>query len=253
MPNRKVIVMLGFIIIELFCFSNIKADIVFDDGLTHDITWTINDKVCVYNSFPENNPTKVNIFGGGRIETLYVHGDGNVWVNNGSLNYLQPVDESTVEISSGTIDETIWAGGNCTVTVHDAQIGQNLLGNDECEITFWGGSIYGNFGLSNWCRGFLYGGSVDGELIVNQDCQLTIAGSDFIIDGSPVDYGTYTTGGRAYVETAISGILLDGSTVNNTLIMTQDASVVLTPIPEPCTLFLLFLGGLALPIRRRSR
>jgi len=222
----------------------VMADLVWDDGLPHHITETISDKVWVYNSFPADNPTQVYLYEQGRIDVLYVHGDGEVYIQEGSLAYLQPVDASIVEMSGGAVDETMWAGGHSTVTITGGHIGGNLLGNEESEIVFWGTSVSGNFGLSNSSRGTLWGGDIGGELIVNAQSQLTVYGADFVIDGNAVEYGTLTTGGRAYVEVRLAGILFDGSPLDNTLIMTQDASVVL--IPEPCTVLLLLLSAMRL-------
>ena len=85
-----------------------------------------------------------------------------------------------------------------------------------------------------------------------RSASLTIHGSDFAIDGSPVGLGEITSilGGSYWYEPyrRLTGTVANGDIINNQFRIGNDASIVL--VPEPATLLLLTLGVLTLRKKR---
>jgi len=83
---------------------------------------------------------------------------------------------------------------------------------------------------------------------------IQIFGYDFSVDGQPFSYGELTSilGGDPYDEPFrhLTGTLLSGEAIDCDFRIGDDAKIILA-IPEPATVLLLGLGGLAL--RRKCR
>jgi hypothetical protein len=124
-------------------------------------------------------------------------------------------DSSTVTVSGGTIGFDLFATNSSTVTVSGGTITDRINASDESQVILWG--------------------------------------SDFAVDGTPVDHGALTSifGGSIEDEPSrhITGMLANGGSLDNDFYIGNNASIVL--IPEPTTLLLLGLGGLALLRRKR--
>ena len=92
------------------------------------------------------------------------------------------------------------------------------------------------------------GGSISGELLADYEGILTFHGSDFAVDGTLVGYTELTSifGGSIVDEPhkQLTGTLLSGDPINNQFRIGNNGKIVL--VPEPATLLLLGLGGMAL-------
>jgi len=95
---------------------------------------------------------------------------------------------------------------------------------------------------------------MEGRLLLSQIGTIEIYGFDFAVDGQPFGYGELTSifGGSYVSETRrhLTGTLLSGELIDNDFYIGGSASIVLTP--EPATVLLLGLGGLALRKRRKA-
>ena len=100
----------------------------------------------------------------------------------------------------------------------------------------------------------LSGGLIGQEILAKQTAVLTIHGRDFAVDGTPVGYTELSSifGGEYWDEPdrRLTGTLLNGELLDNYFYIGQDATIVL--IPEPATILLLGLGGIALLRKRRA-
>ncbi len=78
---------------------------------------------------------------------------------------------------------------------------------------------------------------------------MTIIGQDFAFNGVPVGLGEFDAGTADWIHGRITGTLLNGDLLDNGFYIYGDSRLVL--VPEPATLSLLTLGGLAVFRRRR--
>lgn len=140
-------------------------------------------------------------------------------------------------MSNGSVGGNLYAYDSSHVTILGGLVNGRLLSTGDSNVTISGGTVSGN--LSAYGQVTVSGGTIGGML---QVVTLVMEGSDFSIDGRPVDLGEYGTGGRDLVYGTLSGTFPDGETFTNEFEMYNGGCLILTP--EPATLALLALGGL---------
>lgn len=256
----------------------------FKDGGMHNINYTINSDVWVDYLAPGNqttvnwlnngkifdpyklqgyNNSRINISGGSvsnldardssRVTMsggavggyLSAFNNSQITMTGGATNYLYTWDSSQVTLSRGSVSGFLNAGGNSQVTMSGGSV--NGLGvQNNSWVTMYGGSIatylyvQGNAQV-NWS-----GGTIKKDLMVYSGvATLTINGSNFAIDGSPVGFGDITSilGGSYSNEPyrRLTGTLANGDIINNQFRIGDSTKIIL--IPEPATLLLLGLGA----------
>jgi len=183
----------------------------FNDGGIHDIDYEIDDDVRVDWEAP-GMQTTVNLLDGGLI-----------------TGGLGAYSNSQANIFGGIIIGDLACSPNSQINLFGGLIGTDLEARGNSEINFSGGII-------------------DGDLVVEDSGILSIKGSGFAVDGETTGYGElFSIFGGSYLNEPlrhIDGILSSGELLDNDFYIGQDATIVL--VPEPATLLLLGLGGLAL-------
>jgi hypothetical protein len=201
----------------------------FNDGGTHNINYTINDRVQVQNE-ASGMPTTVNLLEGGRFggPSTIVLQDSRLNIFGWSAWRVAAGDNGQVTMSSGSIADWFSASGNA-------------------QIIMSGGTVVGDLQAWGWDNSqvTMSGGSVSGALQAFDGGHITIVGSNFAVDGSPVGFGQYFA--SDFGGGVLTGTLDSGALLNNSFYISTDASITL--IPEPATLLLLGLG--AVIIRRK--
>ena len=189
-------------------------------------------------------------------------GDSQVSVSGGEIRgYLHAYDNSQVSVSGGSIGRSLSAHGNSQVDVSGGSIDGGLAAYGDSQVSISGGSIkHGSsptWALVAWhnSRVTVSGGSIDGIVRAGKEGETTTSviifeGGDFAINGTPVGWGEYGTGGRDFVHGALTGTLANGDSLDSEFYIYGDSRIVL--VPEPATLSLLTLGSLAL-LRWRKR
>ena len=216
------------LVVCMCCFDLPKAVAVvhFEDGSTYNVNWDIYESVYV-NDSSTGGATTVNFLPGTYIKfTLFIY------------------DHSQVNVSGGSLEDGIYAGGNSQLTITGGSIG---WGTYNSGADSWG--LY-SFGDS---QSTISGGTMHGDTHAANNSIITFSGSNFAVDGQPFGYGELTSilGGTVndYEPTRhLTGTLANGDPIDNHFYVHQDASIIL--VPEPTTLLLLGLGGLML---RRKR
>ena len=245
----------------------------FKDGGVHDITTLINDGVWVdYGS--DDVGTTINLLNGGEITYfLKTYEDSMVNISGGSVNgHLFAYDNSQVDISGGSVDgylytydssrvnitgeSAFWylrAEGSSQVDISGGAVDYSLYTLDSSQVNITGGSVGWNLGALGNSQVNIYGGFIGDSLYPRDYATISIHGWGFAVDGEPVGPGTTLTtvlGGSPPDEPPryLTGTLASGEPFGNAFYIYEYGQIQL--VPEPCTLSLLALGGLALRRRR---
>jgi hypothetical protein len=225
-------------IIAILCvitLSNSGAgkSVNFNDGQSHLINDSTYQSYYVYLDLSTyNNP-------GTHLEL----------VNGGIIGWtLSAYNISTVDFSGGSIGNDFVAYDNSTVTMSGGSVTDCLSAIGDSTITMSGGSV-GNE-LSTYVNGIIY--------LVGSGFEVTdLSGTTTILSvGDKLsDFGTLVDDGSwDYYAGSITGILSDGSSLNNTFRLNITGEWVGTGdiilIPEPATLSLFGFGTLMLSRKR---
>jgi len=220
------------------------ADTVYiDGGMSH----TINDDTYLLDmvvvdplaipGFPTG--THVDLAEGGIVMDLIAHG------------------HATISITGGTVTGRLAAANNSQISITAGDVGWEISAHHNAFVTIAGGMVTSDLtpDLRTNYNGTIYLDGSDFEVTdLNGNVTILSNGnklSDFgtLVEWRPQgDIWDYYTG-------TITGTLADGSTlasefeISNTGFYEGTGDIVITP--EPATVFLLGLGGLALIRRRR--
>ena len=265
-----------------FISCSLFADLVyFDDGVSR----TINDDTYINSVIflDENNPngpvTHLEVSTGGVIGHVEAHNNSTANINDGQFETVTAFNNSTVNINDGFftigiagIDNSVVtisggqavqlvAAGNSTITVSDTASFWSVFPEGNSSVTFNGGFINDRLWAFENSIVSIRGGEfyrLD-DIPPNQDfgfvtdfvaaeqSTIYLYGNNFSVGGVALDYGDNLRdfGGGGI----ITGVLSDGSLLNNYFGLSDEANIII--IPEPTTLLLFGLGGLVLRARRK--
>lgn len=201
MRNRKLMVLVAAVSL-LVSASPVMAVIEFNDGGEWDIDYETRGHVTVDYQSPGMGTT-VNMLEGGRI----------LWLLDG---YEDSIINFLGGVIVGSRGRSVGSGG---ISAHDSsQVAisggalQNVFGYGSSQITVSGGRIYREFNLED-------------------NAALTIVGSGFAVDGTPVGYIELTSilGGNYPDEPTrrLTGTLLNGDPLDNDFHIGHNAKIIL--------------------------
>jgi len=215
---------------------------------------SVGGYLCAYDS------SQVTMSGGSIGEFLFAYDNAQVTVTGGNVyGGLQPFDYSHAFVSGGYIEGTfatsdeskgfvsggsmvdLYAGDNSHITFSGGTSRTWLTADDNGTIRFSGGSI--KYGI----LAGLYDETDTGLIIIE--------GTNFGVNGTAVEYGEYasdyavpgTKWGYPCLTGTITGTLESGQYLSENFYIFGNSDI--TFVPEPSTLLLLGLGGLALRLR----
>ena len=129
-----------------------------------------------------------------------------------------------LNITGGIIRERVYAGNQGKVSMLGGEVADYIRLNDHA-IFNWSGGIIGDYvSAENYAEVYIHG------------------------YGFNHDYGEIT-----YSNWQLTGFLKSGEPIDISVRQHGDAAIYLAPVPEPCNLVLLSLGGLALMRKRRVK
>ena len=189
---------------------------------------------------------------GGSIKTgVFAFDNSQVAISGGVMGVLYTFDDSQVAVSGGSMG-SLATEGSSQITVSGGSM-DYLAVNINSRVIVSGGKV-GDLGVHHSSQVIVSGGLLEGDMYLSTNGVLTIDGSDFAIDGTPVGYIELTSIlGLGYDDEPyrrLTGTLLNGDPLDNDFRIGNSAKIIL--VPEPATLLLLGLGGLILRRKRRT-
>lgn len=249
---EKLIVLLGMTI-ALVSNPAIGASIYFDDGETHSISESADNKIYL-DSITANDPgTHLEFFGAANVHEIYTYNTSTVNmsgvriikfhgydhsrlnVSNGQIYELYAYDNAEINISNGFIDQ-ITGYGSATINFSNGNISLGLSARESSTITMTGGTAFiqalddANINISGGnVRGSLVaiynssitlsGGTVENTIGVIFDGKIYLKGEGFEVDGKSLSNGDklsdYGTYDGSMYRGTVTGTLEDGTPLNN--------------------------------------
>jgi len=196
----------------------------------------------------------------GKIHEVYAYDNSSIPVSGGSVDALYAYGASSVSVSDGSID-TIFAYNTSSVDISGGSYSNAVNAEDASNVDISGGSFY-NMRAYGTSRVEISGGNIP-YLFVRDTSSVDIYGGHvavlFAFDNSVVTFvgtdflatnGLSLAGDEVVGQGILTGKWLDG-TPWSTNISSHGSGATIRVTPEPATLSLLALGGLAVMRRRR--
>jgi len=246
---KRYILIAGCAVALSACCNHAAAALVFNDGGHHIIDYTVNTLVKVDQDTPGAG-TRVDIIEGGLIQAwLDAYESSRVNIFGGRVSAtVNAYGASYITVVGGEIGGPVYSRENSRLDISGGSMGAWVQSLSSSEVTISGGEI--ELFVEAWdnSRVTISGGTIGGRIAAIRDGLVTLVGSNFAVNGTPVGYGDfasdYATSGT------LSGILANGDTLNNPFSLVHPGADI-TFIPEPGTILLLGLGGLGV-LRKRA-
>ena len=264
-----------------FVSQQAEATIEFKNGGTHNINYAITDNYVWVDYDAPNMETIVNILDGGVIPNsingyqdshinvlggtitnlLGFNENSQAIISGGSIKKLRAWDSSNITVSGGSIDSYLYAHHNSQVNISDGSKGY-LGAFQDSKVNISGGSVVGQLIVDDNSTVNIIGGTVGGILYTYLNGIIYLNGTGFAVNATPLvngaklsEFGTLIENGDLdYYTGTITGTLADGVDLDNTFEIyntgTYEGIADIIIIPEPTTLLLFGLGGLALRKRK---
>lgn len=202
---------------------------------------------------------------GGVSSALYAHNDSTVDISDGWAISLSAYNDATVNVSGGTVHH-LETNNDSTADISDGRI-YSLKAHDTSSVVLSGGTVsdidrgLSAFGASTVA---ISGGSVAGYVNAWNTSTMDISGGTISVLNA---YEESSVTIHGFDFRATGGLSLDGEIVLGTGVLTgkwsdgtswimpiqgNDSGATIRVVPEPATLSLLALSGLAF-LRRRRR
>ena len=222
-------------------------------------------KAAVINSPSEPEPLglrlgqTLNLSLGADLVDYFTAVDSILNIDGGSIGKGLKTYGTLVDITDGAVGEYFSARAGSTIHISGGQVAHGMiLVESSARIT--GGDIAGLDVVSNSIAD-IFGGSIE-EIDARSDSIVNLTGQSFILDGVDIT-PSLTPGSRLTItdrDVILEGLLADGSPFSFNLETTNPAlsnnfaataTLTVTLVPEPGTVAILGVGGLAILRRRR--
>ncbi len=247
---RTRIVLLGMVFV--FCPASAYAiNYFYDGGGNYIVDWDSNDESVFVDYLRPDDRTHLDIVSGAKFEYgEYVSGWGNstIDISGGSLWEFTAYDNCQVTVTGGDTS-SLYLEDNSSLNMSGGW--HRVVAHQNNTVSVTGGYLY----QSNYAGGAstmdITGGYIIDDIAADGEAVITIYGTDFNYDygevpvGNPIKWSQFSGN--------ITGYIGGTNYVSFNYYVFDNASIVLAPIPEPTTLFLLGLGAVILRKRRILR
>ncbi|HET6429833.1 MAG TPA: PEP-CTERM sorting domain-containing protein [Phycisphaerae bacterium] len=178
---------------------------------------------------------------GGSVGILRPEHNSTIDISDGQADQIETFDTSVLSVSGGRVNQYLTACDSSTVNVSGGMVG-DLRGYDSSFVNISGGWVSG-LSAEQTSTADISGGSLNGLRALGYTT-VTFHARDYRVEG-----GLSLIGDRVVGTGILSGEWFDGTpwAVN---IWGNASEARIWAVPEPATLGLLALGGLAIPRRR---
>lgn len=226
------------------------AAVIFDDGGHHVVDYAINTLLRVDPDAPGAGTTVELVSGGSVTAWVDAYENSRFTLSGGRIgSSLNARDNSHVTVVAGEIGSVVYARDNSRLDISGGSIDAWLSTHDNSEANISGGYIDGSVKSWSNSRITISGGIINDGIAAIGDSLMTLVGKDFEVDGVRVNDGdfvsTYSRRG------SIKGVLANGDALDVEFHLNGfDADILF--VPEPGTILMLGLGGVAMLGKRRK-
>ena len=143
---------------------------------------------------------------------------------------MEAIEDSKITLDGGVIGNQLYARGNSRVDIFDGEIQNALRAFDNSSVFIYGGTI----------ANFIEAGNSSDDTST-----ITLAGSDFAVNGISVPYGEYDA--LDWTNGTLSGTLSNNDYLDVLFYIKGNSKIIL--IPEPASFLLLAFGAMILKRR----
>lgn len=234
--KKQTIRLLIAVLCVIFFLPEAGAVILLNDGLVHDIDYNIYETIWIDYETPLAKTT-VNLF-----NSIWIPGELHAY-GSSTLNFIQAGlgsilfarDNSIVNFFSGSLGNDLYAEDNSVVNVSGGAISYRIIAKNNSVVNISGGHVIQELRVFGSAQVAYSGGSFDLGIIVGENGILTIEGTDFAVDGIPVDFSKVNISSGH-----ITGMLDSGDILDTDFSILDSAQIYL--MPEPSALLLLAAG-----------
>ncbi len=153
---------------------------------------------------------------------------------NGTIEVLKMRSGGILNFYNGQIGNSesfsgLFTSENCIVNMLGGEFYNLVDVNDNSKFNMSGGKLWDDLETLFTSEAVISGGTVAGQILASDSSKITLIGRDFAINGSPVDYGVYTS--ADFSSGRITGTLANGDLLDNNFAITGDSSIVLAEDP----------------------
>jgi len=239
--NTPFVYRAGFVVFFVMLVS-VTASFAADITFTSSTTVAAGDNYG--NVFIRNDGTVIEMSGGTVTKDIALYDASKLNMSGGTIEYDINIHNSGIAtvFSGAAILDDVYVYDSGTLLLRGGAISDNLQAYGSTVVEIGDGSIGGNLGIHDSCETAIHGGSTDYVLWADGNSEVFIYGRNLAI----------ATSGGAYGYGVVTGLWANWAPFQIDFDTSSTYTHVdLIEVPEPATMGMLVLGGLAM-LRRRK-
>lgn len=239
------------VVISSFVVPDTFGLIQFNDGLSHDINYAINNEIWIDYESPQVQTTVnfysgasnsqylygyneciVNLYGGTCAHYAYIYNNTEFNVLGGRVtNFLHAYDNTIVNFTAGSL-EGIDLHNNSPLNMSGSASLSRLYVYGNSTAIIDDGRISWYLEVSSTSPVYINGGDIE-EIRGNESSNIYIKGYNFAVDGTPVGYTEITSlGFDPDPYRRLTGVLFNGDLMDTQFRLSLTGKIILVEAPE---------------------